>query len=187
MVLTTLFVRHRKTYEGTDRGPFGFGLIGLGLMLLCLSSFTACGPEGDSGNGGVIAAPGNGKGYGYGRQPKDSGGSTTDPSTGGTTTGTSTDPGGSPGTTTSGTPTVSVSLAWDAVPNQSVTGYFVYYGTHSPNSSGSCAYAQSTFTTSTVATVDGLPPNTSYFFAVSAYNGLQSLCSAEVSTITQPA
>jgi len=36
------------------------------------------------------------------------------------------------------------------------------------------------------ATVPNLDPNTTYYFAVSAYNGLESPCSEEVSTVTAP-
>lgn len=36
------------------------------------------------------------------------------------------------------------------------------------------------------ATVNGLEPNTLYYFAVSAYNGQSGLCSNEVSTVTPP-
>ena len=81
--------------------------------------------------------------------------------------------------------TASVSLAWDAVQDPSVSGYFVYYGTHSTNSFGSCAYSTRVFTRSPTAMVHGLTRGTQYFFAVSAYNGLESHCSAEVSTVTQ--
>lgn len=81
--------------------------------------------------------------------------------------------------------TAAVSLQWDEVPDPTVSGYFVYYGTHSPNQTGSCAYSGRLFTNSTLARVKGLAPNTQYFFAVTAYNGLESPCSAEVSTVTQ--
>jgi len=74
------------------------------------------------------------------------------------------------------------SLAWDPVPD--VHGYVLYYGPSSPGSPGSCAYAQSTFTSDPSVTVTGLANNTTYYFAVSAYNGLESACSAEVSTVT---
>jgi hypothetical protein len=36
------------------------------------------------------------------------------------------------------------------------------------------------------ATVTNLNPNTRYYFTVSAYNGLESACSSEVSTVTDP-
>ena len=158
MVLTALFLRPRKTIESTPHDSLLFRSIGLALVLICLPLFTACGAGGDAQNGSVTANPGNGKGHGYGSNSGSSGGSTAS--------------------------TVAVSLAWDTVNDPSVMGYFLYYGTQSPNSLGSCTYAQSTFITSPMATVDGLTPNTTYFFAVSAYNGLQSLCSAEVSTVT---
>ena len=80
--------------------------------------------------------------------------------------------------------TATVSLAWDPVTDAGVVGYFVYYGTESANLPGSCAYQQSTFSSSPAATVTGLAPNTTYFFAVTAYNGLESPCSEEVSTVT---
>ena len=78
-----------------------------------------------------------------------------------------------------------VSLAWNGVSDPSITGYFVYYGRQSTNLFGSCAYSGRIFTSSTSATVTGLAPDTLYYFAVSAYNGLESACSAEVSTVTQ--
>ena len=78
----------------------------------------------------------------------------------------------------------SVSLSWNPVQEAGLIGYFVYYGKRSLGSSGSCAYEASTFTSFPTATVYGLAPNTTYYFAVSAYNGLQSACSSEVSTVT---
>jgi Fibronectin type III domain len=74
------------------------------------------------------------------------------------------------------------SLAWDPVPN--VIGYIIHYGTTTPGSPQSCAYAQSMFSSSPSVTVTGLANNTTYYFAVSAYNGLESACSAEVTTVT---
>lgn len=74
------------------------------------------------------------------------------------------------------------SLAWDPVPN--VVGYIVHYGISTPGSPGSCAYAQSTFISSPSATLTGLANNMTYYFAVSAYNGLESACSGEVSMVT---
>jgi Fibronectin type III domain len=78
----------------------------------------------------------------------------------------------------------SVSLAWNPVQEAGLMGYFVHYGTYPSNSHGSCAYAHSRFSSSTSITVTGLAPNTTYYFTVSAYNGLESACSAEVSTVT---
>lgn len=73
-------------------------------------------------------------------------------------------------------------LAWDPVGE--VAGYYIHYGTESPGSPGSCAYAQSTFSSTPSATVAGLAANTTYYFAVSSFNGIESACSDEVSTIT---
>ena len=77
-----------------------------------------------------------------------------------------------------------VTLAWQPVQGHSVMGYFVHYGRQSPHHSGSCAYEHSTYSADTEATVAHLDPDTRYYFAVSAYNGLESACSNEVSTVT---
>lgn len=79
---------------------------------------------------------------------------------------------------------VSLSVVWDPVPDPSVVGYTLYYGTSSTNVFGSCSYANSVFSSSPNVTLSGLAPNTTYYFAVSAYNGLSSACSGEVSTTT---
>ena len=76
----------------------------------------------------------------------------------------------------------SSSLAWDPVAG--VLGYFIHYGTQSPAALGSCAYSQSTFSSTPRVTVTGLAANTTYYFAVSSYNGFESTCSGEVSTLT---
>ena len=81
---------------------------------------------------------------------------------------------------------VTASLAWRPVPDPSVIAYFVHYGRQSPNQSGSCAYESSISVGSPSATVTNLDPNTLYYFTVSAYNGLESTCSNEVSTVTPP-
>jgi len=81
---------------------------------------------------------------------------------------------------------VTASLAWSPVPDPSVTAYFVHYGRQSPDQSGSCAYESSMYVGSPSATVKNLEPNTLYYFTVSAYNGLESPCSNEVSTVTPP-
>ena len=90
-----------------------------------------------------------------------------------------------------GAPTASASLTWNAVQDPSVTppvsAYFVHYGRQSAGHHGSCAYESSMHTSSPSATVTDLDPNTVYYFAVSAYNGLESACSNEVSTHTPPA
>jgi Fibronectin type III domain len=79
------------------------------------------------------------------------------------------------------------SLAWSGVQDPSVTAYFVHYGRQSPGQPGSCAYESSISVDSPSATVTDLDPNTVYYFTVSAYNGLESSCSNEVSTVTPPA
>jgi fibronectin type III domain protein len=80
----------------------------------------------------------------------------------------------------------SVSLEWQAVQDPSVIAYFVHYGRQSPGQPGSCTYESSMYVDSPSATVPNLDPNATYYFAVSAYNGLESPCSEEVSTVTDP-
>ena len=80
------------------------------------------------------------------------------------------------------TASAGATLAWDPVGE--VAGYYIHYGTESPGSPGSCAYAQSTFSSTPMATVTGLAANTTYYFAVSSFNGIESACSDEVSTVT---
>src|SRR5678810_165568 len=65
-----------------------------------------------------------------------------------------------------------------------VIGYFVYYSRRSSGQPGSCTYDSSMYVNSPSATVPNLDPHTIYYFAVSAYNGLESPCSEEISTIT---
>ena len=79
------------------------------------------------------------------------------------------------------------SLAWDPVQDPSVYGYFVHYGRQSPGQLGSCSYESSIYVVSPSATVTNLDPNTLYYFTVSAYNGVESTCSSEVSTVTASA
>ncbi len=79
------------------------------------------------------------------------------------------------------------SLAWSPVSDPSVSAYFVHYGQQSPNQSGSCAYESSVSVNSPSATITNLDPNTLYYFTVSAYNGMESACSNEVTTVTPPA
>ena len=90
-------------------------------------------------------------------------------------------------TPASGGATASASLVWNPVPDPSISAYFVHYGRQSPHHSGSCAYEHSISVDSPSATLTNLDPNTQYYFAVSAYNGLESACSNEVSTVTPPA
>lgn len=78
------------------------------------------------------------------------------------------------------------SLEWLPVQDPSVIAYFVHYGKQSPGQPGSCTYESSMYVDSPSATVPNLDPNTTYYFAVSAYNGLESPCSEEVSTVTAP-
>jgi hypothetical protein len=87
-----------------------------------------------------------------------------------------------PGSGTSAT----ASLTWSPVTDPSVSAYFVHYGRQSPSQPGSCAYESSISVDSSSATVTNLDPNTLYYFTVSAYNGLESACSNEVSTVTPP-
>lgn len=82
--------------------------------------------------------------------------------------------------------TASASLDWNPVPDSSVSAYFVHYGRQSPHQPGSCAYEHSVSVDSPSATLTDLDPDTHYYFAVSAYNGLESACSNEVSTVTPP-
>jgi len=83
-------------------------------------------------------------------------------------------------------PGVSASLEWSPVQDPSVSAYFVHYGRQSPGQQGSCSYESSVSVDSPSATVTNLEPNTLYYFSVSAYNGLESDCSNEVSTVTPP-
>ncbi len=82
---------------------------------------------------------------------------------------------------------ITKALAWQPVEDPSIHAYFVHYGRQSPGQDGSCAYESSLRVTSPSATVPNLEPNTRYYFAVSAYNGEESLCSEEVSIVTPPA
>jgi hypothetical protein len=82
---------------------------------------------------------------------------------------------------------IAMSLAWDPVPDPSVHSYFIYYGQQSSGQPGSCAYQGSMSVDSPSATVTNLEPNTLYYFAVSAHNGLESACSNEVSIVTPSA
>jgi hypothetical protein len=94
------------------------------------------------------------------------------------------DGGGAPSNGASFVSPLSVSLAWDPVQDPSVTGYVIHYGRSSPHSSGSCNYESSISVSSNQGTVPNLYPEAQYYFAVSSYNGTESLCSSEVSTTT---
>jgi len=76
------------------------------------------------------------------------------------------------------------SLAWDPVNDPSILGYYIHYGKHSPNQFGSCLYDHVQFVSTPQGTVINLDFGSMYYFAVSAYNGLEGNCSNEVSTST---
>lgn len=76
------------------------------------------------------------------------------------------------------------SLSWSPVQDPSVFAYFVHYGRQSPGQPGSCSYESFVYVDSPSATVTDLSPDTLYHFTVSAYNGLESPCSSEISTVT---
>jgi hypothetical protein len=100
-------------------------------------------------------------------------------------TGCGADGGTGPTISTNSTPTgTAVGLAWDHVNDPSVIGYYIHYGKQSPNQRGSCAYDQEKFVSSIQDTVTDLDPGLTYYFAVSAYNGVESHCSNEVFTHT---
>jgi Fibronectin type III domain len=75
-------------------------------------------------------------------------------------------------------------LAWDPVQDPSITGYYVHYGRNSSGEPGSCSYEEAQFVSSPSIAIANLDNDTRYYFAVSAYNGLESSCSNEVSTVT---
>jgi hypothetical protein len=77
-----------------------------------------------------------------------------------------------------------VSLAWDPLNDSNVIGYYIHYGKESPNQPGSCAYDQEQFVSSNQGTVTDLERGLIYYFAVSAYNGVEGNCSNEVFTST---
>src|SRR5215204_6057145 len=72
----------------------------------------------------------------------------------------------------------SIILAWDAVPDASVVGYNVYWGTQPGVYTNSVVLAAAT-----TYTVPGLSDNTAYYFVVKARNGsnVESAPSTEVS------
>jgi hypothetical protein len=159
MGLTTLQLRLLQTNNRNTRQSRALGTLILGFAILTFSMLAGCSSSGDPGN--VSIAPSSG---------------------GGGSSGGSNGSGSGGGSAVAGT--ASASLAWDPVSDSSVVGYIVHYGTQSPASFGSCAYQQSTFSSSPSTTVTGLAANTTYYFSVSAYNGLESACSGEVTTVT---
>lgn len=95
---------------------------------------------------------------------------------------------GGPAVSTSATPTGgTAALAWETVQDPNVKGYYVYYGKQSPGEVGSCSYENYQYFPSPPATINDLDSETTYFFAVSTYNGSRSLCSEEVSVMTPAA
>jgi len=76
------------------------------------------------------------------------------------------------------------SLTWQPVIDQNQVSYTVHYGKQSTGQVGSCNYENSLDVAEPAATVTGLELNTTYYFAVSAYNGARSACSNEVSKMT---
>jgi hypothetical protein len=96
---------------------------------------------------------------------------------------------GDPTITTTATSTgVMASLRWDPVQPQTgeptILGYYIHYGKGSPGQLGSCSYDEVKFVTTPFGTVTGLAPGSRYYFAVSAYNGVEGDCSNEVFTNT---
>lgn len=94
----------------------------------------------------------------------------------------STSPSSTPGST--GSIGAVATLAWDPVQDSTVYGYFVHYGKQSGGGSGNCPIGNSMFVSQPSASITNLEHDTQYFFSVSAYNGSESGCSNEVTTIT---
>ena len=86
--------------------------------------------------------------------------------------------------TTASATSATASLAWDPVNDSSVVGYYIHYGKLSPNTSGSCSYDNVQFVSSSQGTISDLDLESTYYFAVSAYNGIEGSCSNEVYTNT---
>lgn len=94
---------------------------------------------------------------------------------------------------------VTAHLAWEQPSDINVDGYYVYFGKHAsqePSSEGpsseestsevpdSCSHGESQEVDSPSVTINGLEPNTSYFFAIRAFNKSESLCSNEIVAVT---
>jgi hypothetical protein len=77
-----------------------------------------------------------------------------------------------------------VTLTWEPVNSPDVIGYYIHYGKRSPNQPGSCAYDRELFVSSPQGTVTGLALRSTYYFAASVFNGVESDCSNEVQTQT---
>jgi len=78
-----------------------------------------------------------------------------------------------------------VSLRWNPVAHHAPITYTVHYGKQSAGDSGACNYEHSLDVSEPFATITGLEFDTTYYFAVSAYSGLRSSCSNEVSKATE--
>ena len=77
-------------------------------------------------------------------------------------------------------------LSWNPVISSSPISYTVHYGKQSIANPGACNYEHSVDVQEPHATITSLDLDTDYYFAVSAFNGARSLCSAEVSKRTSP-
>ena len=159
MVLTTLWVCLEKTIGLTTWfAPF-FRSIICSAIIVCLPLLTACG----SSDGASLAELFR-NGHGPGPSEDD------------------------PNSSSTG----AAQLDWAPVADPNVVGYFVYYGTQPSNASGSCAYADRLYfpldslanTEAPSVIIDGLALETTFYFAVTAYNGDESVCSNEVSKMT---
>ncbi|MBH0178812.1 MAG: fibronectin type III domain-containing protein [Nitrospira sp.] len=86
--------------------------------------------------------------------------------------------------TTSTASGATASLAWDPVQPQagepSILGYYIHYGRQSAGQRGSCSYEDSIFVMTSSGTIKRLEAGSRYYFAVSAYNGVEGTCSNEV-------
>jgi hypothetical protein len=83
-----------------------------------------------------------------------------------------------------GTTGATASLSWDPVVDNSVITYTVHYGKDPSGIPGSCNYEHAVDVSEPAVIVSGLDFKTTYYFAVSAFNGERSLCSNEVSKLT---
>ena len=90
--------------------------------------------------------------------------------------------------TTSSASGAMATLAWNPVQPQagepSILGYYIHYGRQSTGQPGSCSYEDSIFVMTSTGTITGLETGSRYYFAVSAYNGVEGACSNEVLTDT---